>query len=75
MHVAASLAQGAYVLEYTLPVSHTSCLVTFRAAVALLLCYEVSLPFKLPCYCMRFSVCSAMCLLPKLLCLMLLIWR
>ena len=43
MHVAALLAQGAYVLKYTLPVSDTLCLVAFRAGLALLLCYDVSL--------------------------------
>ena len=47
MHVAALLAQGAFVLKYTLPLSNTSCCVAYRAALALLLCYDVSYASKL----------------------------
>lgn len=42
MHVTASLAQAAGVAKYVTPVSDISCRVTARAAVALVLLYDVS---------------------------------
>ena len=41
MHVTASLAQAASVAKYVTPVSDTSCRITARAAVALVLLYDV----------------------------------
>lgn len=42
MHVTSTLSQSAGVAKYLLPVSDTSCVVTHRILVALLLLYDVS---------------------------------
>lgn len=41
MHVSAALAQAAGVAKYIAPVSDTSCRITARAMVALVLLYDV----------------------------------